>query len=113
MIRTFILVMCASVLVACSTGATKPLSPLKESFDKQQFSNGVEVFTYKVFFPEPKIVPADRLNRPVKETTNAKSLRLDDRLTQRLEAEGYCADGYRKLEQVVGYGNARIRGECL
>jgi hypothetical protein len=102
-------------LTGCSSPSSKPLAPLKDDFSRQEFDNGLQLFTYQVFFPVPKASPVergDRTSRRRAASPSAKALRIDERLALRLEAESYCPDGFVQLERFTGVGRVRIRGEC-
>lgn len=102
-------------LVGCGSPSSKPLAPLKDDFSRQEFDNGLQLFTYQVFFPVPKASPVergDRSSRRREASPSAKALRIDERLALRLEAENYCTDGFLQLERFTGVGRVRIRGEC-
>lgn len=100
-------------IAACSSPESKPLAPLEDEFSTQEFSNGLQVFTYKVFFPVPEASPAEADKRTRKPASRGgKLLRIDERLALRLAAEDYCPKGYQPLERFIGFGSARIRGEC-
>jgi len=102
-------------VAGCSSPSSKPLAPLKDDFSRQEFDNGLQLFTYQVFFPVPAASPVERGNRTSRRREappSAKALRIDERLALRLETENYCSDGFLQLERFIGVGRVRIRGEC-
>jgi len=99
------------LLVSCSS-SPKALMPLKDDFSTERFSNGLQVFVYTVNFPAAQLSPRENRKGTSQARSPAALVRIDERLRQRLELEGYCGIGFIELERFVGADHARIRGEC-
>ncbi len=122
-----LLLLLISVLLLCSNCSTLPDS--QEKFTTTITENDSKLFNFTLEMVLPDIAAINQnhtINQPNKQQIDAKTLEterfdrhyenLDERLTEhlqtKLEATGYCRDGYLELGRIFRKYTATIRGEC-
>ena len=114
----------ALLLPACGGSRVQPPADHLVTFDTSTSRDGLRFFTYQVEMPRaPGRAPLTARNARPADTPEGVNPRGRDRqrfeesldlgLELRLEAAGYCPDGFLILDRYTLPGRATIRGECL
>ncbi|MCW8956478.1 MAG: hypothetical protein OQL09_06315 [Gammaproteobacteria bacterium] len=120
------------LLIACTNNQTKQ-PEITEIFITDIKSSGLKLFSYSVTMGMPDDSSSGRgkgkgrnqsgggggmsggmpSGKPNRESKLGKLKEMiNEKLTSRLTANGYCREGYIELDSVIGRGRSQIRGEC-
>ena len=104
-LKPAIIALAALCLSACT--GTKPAGSFNDEFATEITVDGTKFFTYIRHMPG-----GAKGNRGKGKGKKKSDDSLHEAVQTRLDANGYCRDGYLALERYQANGIARIRGEC-
>ncbi|GLP95365.1 hypothetical protein [Paraferrimonas sedimenticola] len=108
-------VVAAVGLSACSSQRSKPAidTPFESRFSTKVLNNDAKLFTYsmEMFKPTRRITSREEYMRYRPSTESVEAL-LDQKVTNILNFNRYCREGFTELDRLVLSDYAMVRGEC-